>query len=106
MQFQFNSDNQIDGTEDVAKRVEELVRRKANRIASHITRIEVHVSDVNASKGGIDKRASVELRPASLAPVAGSDTADTIDAAVASAADKALVAFDRIIGKRTTRKGH
>lgn len=106
MQFQFNSDNQIDGTEEVADRIEEMVRRKINRISGHITRVEVHVVDVNAKKGGVDKRASVELRPAALAPVAGNNTAATIDSAVAGATDKALVAFDRVIGKRTTRKGH
>lgn len=104
MLFQFNSNNQVDGTEDVAKRIEEVVRRKVNRIASHIMRVEVHFGDVNATKGGVDKRARVELRPALLAPVASSDTTDTIDLAAASATDKALVAFDRVIGKRQRAK--
>ena len=106
MQFQFNSDNQIDGTNDVAEEVETLVRHKLDRVRDHITRVEIHVGVENVAKGGVDKRATVEIRPASLAPVAGRATAATVEGAVGGAVDKALTAFDRVIGKHTTRKGH
>lgn len=106
MQFQFNSDNHLSAMNDVAERVEAAVRSKLGRVEDQLTRVEVHVGDVNSSKGGVDMHATVELRPASLAPVAGTHTAETLDAAVAKATDKALTAYDRVIGKRTTRKGH
>ena len=106
MQFQFNSDNQIECTDDVAGHIETLVRHKLDRVRDQITRVEVHVGVESAAKGGLDKRATVELRPASLAPVAGRATAATVEGAVGGAVDKALTAFDRIVGKHTTRKGH
>lgn len=106
MQFQFNSDNKIEGTDAVAERVETLVRHKLDRVRDHITRVEVHVGIENATKGGVDKRATVEIRPSSLTPVAGRATAATVEGAVGDAVDKALTAFDRVVGKHTTRKGH
>lgn len=107
MQFLFNSDNQIDGDTDMAERVEGMVRTKLSRIEERLTRVEVHVRDVDGPRSGAnDKRAMVELRPAGLSPISGSEEAGTIEAAVARAADKALAAFDRQIGKMTTRKGH
>ena len=107
MQFLFNSDNQIDGDTGMAERVEGMVRTKLNRVEERLTRVEVHVRDVDGPRSGAnDKRAMVELRPAGLAPISGSDEADTIEAAIARATDKALAAFDRQIGKMTTRKGH
>jgi hypothetical protein len=107
MQFMFNSDNQIDGDTGMAEHVEGMVRTKLSRVEERLTRVEVHVRDVDGPRSGAnDKRAIVELRPAGLAPISGSDEADTIDAAVSRATDKALTAFDRQIGKMTTRKGH
>lgn len=107
MQFQFNSDNQIDGDADMAGRVQEIVRARLSRVEDRLTRVEVHVGDVNGPRSGAnDKRAMVELRPAGLAPISGGAQASSIEAAVASATDKALAAFDRQIGKMTDRKGH
>lgn len=107
MQFLFNSDNQIDGDTSMAERVERIVRRRLSRVEERLTRVEVHVSDVDGPRSGAnDKRAVVELRPAGLDPISGSDEAGNIEAAVSSATDKALAVFDRQIGKMTTRKGH
>jgi hypothetical protein len=41
-----------------------------------------------------------------MKPVSATDEAGSVEAAVASATDKALSAYDRLIGKLTTRKGH
>jgi hypothetical protein len=41
-----------------------------------------------------------------MKPIAASDQAATIEAAAASAVDKVLAAYDRQVGKQTTRKGH
>jgi hypothetical protein len=106
MQFQFNSDNRFSGNEGVAGDVETLVRGRLERVADRLTRVEVHVGDVNGPKGGNDIRGAVEIRPNGMQPISGTAEAATIEAAVASATDKALTAFDRQIGKQTTRKGH
>ncbi len=107
MHIQFNSDNNIDGDVSMADRVQEIVRTRLSRVEERLTRVEVHVGDVNGPRSGADdKRASVELRPAGLQPVSGTAQGASIEAAVSSATDKALAAFDRQIGKMTTRKGH
>ncbi len=106
MQFQFNTDSRIVGDASVADRVETLVRGRLDRVSERLTRVEVHVGDVNGPKSGNDIRCAVELRPTGMKPISGTDEAPSVEAAVASATDKALTAFDRQIGKQTTRKGH
>ena len=107
MQFQFNSDNQTSGDSDMAARVEEITRARLGRIEDRLTRVEVHVGDVNGPRGGgDDKRCAVEARPAGMAPISATDQAASIEAAVAGAVDKVLAAYDRQIGRRTDRKGH
>jgi len=107
MQFQFNSDNTIHGSEGLAAVVEEIARARLRRIEARLKPVEVHVGDVNGARdAGDDKRCSVETRPTGLAPISATETASSIEAAVAGATDKVLAAFDRQIGKRTTRKGH
>jgi hypothetical protein len=106
MQFQFNSDNRVSGDAAVAEQIEALVRGRLERVSDRITRVEVHVGDVNGPKGGKDIRCAVELRPSGLKPISGTDESASVEAAVASATDKALSAYDRQIGKQTTRKGH
>lgn len=106
MQIQFNSDNRIAGDADVAERAETLVRGRLDRISDRLTRVEIHVGDVNGPREGNDIRCAVELRPEGMKPISATGEAASIEAAVASATDKALSAFDRQIGKQTTRKGH
>ena len=107
MQFQFNSDNRTSGDTNMAARVEEIAKARLERIEDRLTRVEVHVGDVNGPRGGSDdKRCAIEARPAGMAPITATSQAATIEAAVAEAADKVLAAFDRLIGKRTDRKGH
>lgn len=107
MQFQFNSDNQTRGDNSMAARAEEVATGRLERIADRLTRVEVHVGDVNGPRGGSDdKRCAIEARPAGMAPISATHQAATVEAAVAGAADKVLAAYERIVGKRTDRKGH
>lgn len=107
MQFQFNSDNQVNGSEDVAAQVEKDVRQRLSRFEARLTRVEVHVSDVDGQKQGpSDKRCLLEARPNGLAPVAVSHEADTIDQAVVGATSKMSGALERVLGRLTDRKGH
>jgi hypothetical protein len=107
MQFQFNSDNQVNGSRDVAERVEQVVRKSVVRFEARLTRIEVHVSDVNGRKQGpADKRCMLEARPNGLEPVAVSHEADSIDQAVSGAAGRLTGVLERVLGRLTDRKGH
>jgi hypothetical protein len=106
MLFQFNSDNYVHGDTTTETRVQSLVEARLRYVQHRLSRVEVHIGEINGPRGGVDKRCAVELRPNGLDPITATDTADTIEQAAAGAADKALIAFQRVIGRTTTRKGH
>jgi hypothetical protein len=107
MQFQFSSDNNINANQNMAEQIEALTRARLSRIEDRLTRVEVHIGDVNGTKDrGDDKRCAMEIRPSGMDAITATDQASSIDAAVTGAANKVLAAFDRQIGKRTSRKGH
>lgn len=107
MQFQFNSDNQVSGAQDVARQVEQDIRKGLSRFETRLTRVEVHISDVDGRKQGPgDKRCLLEVRPNRLDPIAVSHEADTVGQAVSGATGKLTVALERSLGRLTDRKGH
>ena len=54
MQFQFNSDSSVMGTDDVAERIEAQVREKLTRFEERLTRLEVHVHNEHHHTHGND----------------------------------------------------
>ncbi|HXH52421.1 MAG TPA: HPF/RaiA family ribosome-associated protein [Sphingomicrobium sp.] len=107
MHIQFNSDNQTPLGATDAEQIESAVGAKLERIADRVTRVEVHVSDINGPRRGAgDKRCMIEIRPNGMGPISATDQAPTIQGAVSGAAEKVLTAFERQVGKATTRKGY
>ena len=99
MFVQIRTDNHIKSDAAANARLEQKVRRKLKRFEDRLSRVEVHVSDVNGPKGGGDKRVSIEARPAGHEPVAVHAEAKRVDNAVIQAADKAARALDHSLGK-------
>ena len=63
MQFQFNSDSSVMGTDDVAERIEAQVREKLTRFEERLTRLEVHVhNEHHHTHGNDDKGCTIEVR--------------------------------------------
>lgn len=107
MFIQVNTDNQVDGHARLLARLEAMARDRLERFGERITRVEIHVRDLNGPADSPELiRAQVELRPAGRRPLSASDTAGDVESAVTGALDKAATAFDRQIGRTTTRKGH
>lgn len=105
MQIQVNTDNTIEGREDVIRFVTGVVESKLGAVSSSITRIEVHLQDQNAAKSGPDdKRCLVEARLEGRKPVAADATASTLQSAVTGAVDKLRNVLDREIGKARARR--
>jgi hypothetical protein len=105
MHIQVNLHDAVGG-EALSGRVEALVATGLDRFAPHLTRVEVHLGDVNAAKGGpADKRCMVEARPNSHQPVSVTHHAATIALALDGALDKARRALDRALAGRTDHKG-
>ena len=87
MQIQVNTDDNIEGRENLVRHIETEVGRILSRFGDQVTRVEIHLSDENAGKpGNADKRCLMEARPAGRPPVtAGSapDQGRQEDAAIA-----------------------
>jgi ribosome-associated translation inhibitor RaiA len=88
MQIQIHSPH---GGEALATTVTGMLEQALGRFSQHITRLEAHLSDENAGKGGKDdKRCVLEARMEGRKPVAVVDSAPTVKQAVQGAIDKLL----------------
>lgn len=100
MQFQFNTNSSVMGTQNVAERIEAQVRHKLARFEDRLTRLEVHIEDVNSSKHGADdKHCTIEARPRGSRPIGVTGKAADVDAAARIAANTMAERLERIFGK-------
>ena len=104
MQVHVHADRQIQGGESLAHWVEQETLQRLARFREQVTRIEVFLSDENASKPG-DKRCRMEARPAGLPPVTVTATADKVADAFTSATEKLQRALEADIGRSKNHKG-
>ena len=89
MHILVNSDHRITGTEALTERVESVVADAIGHFADRITRVEVHLSDVNGDKqGDNDKRCMLEARVGGLKPIAVTHQAAHMAEALHGAAEK------------------
>jgi Sigma 54 modulation protein / S30EA ribosomal protein len=102
MKIQANSDNTIQVDATLTRFVEDEASRLLDRFAKKLTRVEVHLSDINNTRTGqADKRCLVEARPAGGRPV----TADAIAATTESAVSEALKKMQRLLTTFFGKKG-
>ena len=101
MQIQINSDHHITGSPELAGHVQALVRDTLDRYSDRITRVEVHLNDINGVKGGADKRCLMEARLGGLGPVAVNHEAENLDLAINGAMEKLERALEHKLGKKT-----
>jgi hypothetical protein len=107
MIVQINSDNRIKASEAMIAELEADMRRRFDRYMDRLTRIEVHLRDLDAGgEGGNDKKCTIEARLIGLDPLTVSATAATLSLATSEASTKLLVVLERSYGKLTSRKGH
>ena len=100
MQVLVNSDHHIVGGEDLTDRVRGVVEGRLDRFEGRITRVEVHLNDLNGSKlGERDKRCMMEARIGGMKPIAVSHEAPTVTEAIHATADKLERAIAHTLGK-------
>ena len=105
MQFQFNSDSSVMGTDNVKERIEGMMREKLARFEDRLTRLEVHVRDVNAAKHGADdKECTIEARPRGGKPIGVHGKVDKVDDAARKAANTLAQRLERHFGKSEKHK--
>lgn len=106
MQVLVNSDHHIVGGEDLTERVQGVVEGRLDRFEARITRVEVHLNDLNGSRlGERDKRCLMEARIGGMKPIAVSHEAPTLTEAIHAAADKLERAIAHTLGKMQVTGG-
>jgi hypothetical protein len=106
MQIQFNTDKHVHGEESLAAWAEGELRERLNRFGGQITRIEVHLSDINHARlSEQDKRCKLEARLAGRDPMIVSHDAAKVADALQGAAEKLARALDTTLGKARDAKG-
>jgi ribosome-associated translation inhibitor RaiA len=100
MNIHINSDQNIDTHEAFAAHVTGVVETALHRFNGRITRVEVHLSDQNSDKGGVDdKRCMIEARLENHQPIAVTHDAATVEKAVDGAADKMKRSITSMLGR-------
>lgn len=97
------TDRNIDGDEELLARFEKKVRSELDRYSERLTRVEVHLMDENANKGGADIRCTVEARAAGMRPIAASHEAEVLEVALDGALDKVRRGLSHATGKQGQR---
>jgi hypothetical protein len=106
MKTQVNSDKSIRVSAGLVRFVSAEADSALDRFAARVTRVEVHLSDVNSKKAGDgDKRCMVEARPAGLRPVSVTASAATVEAAVAGALGKMRRSLTTVFGRLGRSRG-
>lgn len=105
MMIQVNTGRQTPDSAGLTEYVEKLIHDEFDRFADRITRVEVHLTDVNsaAKSGGDDKRCQIEVRMSGLQPLSATNHADSHELAMNGAAGKMLRLIEATLGRLDDR---
>ncbi len=89
MQFQLNTDSNIQGDDRLAEAAEATLASALGHLTERLSRIEVHLVDVNGAKGGADDvRCTIEARPEGMQPQTVTHNDANVEAALRGGAKK------------------
>ncbi len=101
MKIQVNSDKTIAVDASLTRYVEGEVGRVLGRFAVRLTRVEIHLSDIdNGKTGKADKRCLIEVRPMGAQPLSASATATKMPSAIGEALGKMQRALTTFFGRK------
>jgi ribosome-associated translation inhibitor RaiA len=100
--IQINTDHNIEGHQALNAQVSGVVESALSRFSDDITRVEVHLSDVNSNKkgGDDDMRCMMEARIKGRQPIAITHQAATVDQVVDGAVDKLVNLIETTLGRQ------
>jgi len=100
MQIQINTDRHLAGSEAREQWASGVIDTAMGHFADNVTRVEAHLSDENAGKGGAAVlRCKMEARVNGRPPVAVTNDAPSLDAAVNGAVHKLVRATEHALGR-------
>jgi len=89
LQILIRTDNNIHVHDTRATELESIVKHSLRHCSQHITRVELHLSDINGIKAGQqDKCCMMEVRLEGRQPMAVTEQARTVGESVTGAAEK------------------
>jgi len=100
MKIQFNTDKNVSLGIEQKDYFTSLISEEICRFSPQISRLEIHFSDEDGSKDGLDdKRCLIEARLAGMKPIAVTDHANTSEQAIFGAIDKLKTSLETITGR-------
>jgi len=100
MQIQVNTDRNIDSDERLIEYVEGVLQDELGRFDEQITRVEVHLGDVNGNKPGEDDtRCMLEARLRGRKPTAVTHFGGNVKEALSGATDKLVRHLEKDLGR-------
>lgn len=101
MQFQLNTDSNIHGDARLAEAAETAVTNALGHLTARLSRVEVHLVDVNGAKGGPDDiRCTIEARPEGMKPQTVTHADADVAAALRGAGKKIRALLESEFGKQ------
>jgi len=101
MHIQVNAVHQVEGHAGLVDYLHKLIESSLSHVRDHVTRVEVHLTDENANKGGDnDKKCVMEARMEGRQPVAVHHLAGTVDQAIGGAIEKLSALLEKQIAKQ------
>jgi len=92
----------ITRTEAIEARIRDEIETDIGRFADRVTRIEVHVGDMNShKKGPDDKRCMMEARPAGSKPVVAEAVGEDLYAVISETGQK----LEKVLEKHFAKSG-
>ncbi|WP_316808039.1 HPF/RaiA family ribosome-associated protein [Pedobacter agri] len=100
MTIQLNTDKNLTIHQEYEDKIKGLINDGLARFDDLITRLEVHLSDENGSKDGLDdKRCLLEARISGKEPIAVTNLGNNYDLALSGAISKLKSKLETIAGK-------
>ncbi len=100
MTIHITTDKKEINTEEFRESLTETITKDLNRYDEHITRLEVHLSDEDGAKNGVnDKKCVMEARVDRNPPVVVTNHADNFELSVEGAADKLKTSLNKMIDR-------
>jgi len=100
MTIQLNTDKNLTIHQEYEEKINNQLNEGLTRFSDLITRLEVHLSDENGSKDGLDdKRCLLEAKVAGKDPIAVTNLGNTYDLAITGALTKLKSALEKVAGK-------
>jgi ribosome-associated translation inhibitor RaiA len=100
MKIQFNTGNNVSLGEERIDYFTSLISEEISRFSPQISRLEIHLSDEDGSKDGLnDKRCLIEARLEGMKPIAVSEHANTPEQSIFGAIEKLKTSLETLTGR-------